>query len=97
MWFRVWLERKGVLPVANIPHPFTGGDYLAVNYSNSFLPMSTVDGEDRCFNVTILDDQAFEKTETFYLLLEAEEGVTIGDYSPALVEIMDDDGKKYSY
>ena len=54
--------------------------------------VNSPDGDIVCFDIDIMDDNRFEKTESFYLMLASEAGVSI--LTPQIpVIITDDDGK----
>lgn len=76
--------------------PTDGSDYSQVDTTLTFTP-----SEDRkCFNITILNDQLREGTESFsveILSVTSGMGVVIGNVGRANISIMDNDGEGCGY
>lgn len=68
------------------------GDYEPVSVVEQFTT-SSAEGEQVCFNVTILNDDIFEKTQEFSLNLESETNVMV-PHPQVLVTIFDNEGKQ---
>ena len=69
-----------------------GSDYQAVTRTLTFQP-----NEDQmCFDVTILDDELDEGTESFSaeIISIPSSGVVIGDPESSIISITDDDGEQ---
>ena len=69
-----------------------GDDYISVNTTVTF-GVGSVDGSPSCFDVTIDNNMAFEKSESFSLHIEAIEDNVEAHTKYFTIEIMDDDGE----
>ena len=70
-----------------------GEDYIPLKSSTLSFAIGSNDGSTACRNITIIDDDSFEKNETFYLTVTvAEENIRILEPSNILVTILDDEG-----
>jgi len=73
-----------------------GTDYLNVPYTIMF-PAGTTQS---ALNVTIINDNVLEETETFEVIITSSprnSNVTSGDLGSAEVIIWDDDGESYKH
>lgn len=72
------------------------GDYVALSMLLTFTPASG--SQQRCTNVTILDNDVVESTEHFLVMLDASENDAEHIDFPlaaANVSVMDDDSKSF--
>ena len=69
-----------------------GDDYISVRTTVTF-GVGSVDGSPSCFDVTIDNDMAFEKSESFSLHIAAIEDNVEAHTEYFTIEIMDDDGE----
>ena len=68
-----------------------GQDFTGVDMLNLSFSPGSVNGDPICTRIAIIDDDAFEKDEHFYVHIDSEENVVIEEeYAP--VYIHDNDG-----
>ena len=67
--------------------PVVGEDYDGGPYTATFAP----DENMACINITILDDEAFERDQNFFLDIVVSTGVPLTPEGRANVTIQDDD------
>ena len=69
-----------------------GEDYDMVNDPSQYFPIGSTNGSPQiCTEVSLLDNQAFEKNEYFFVLVSSEPNVQVHNNLTAHIE--DDDSK----
>jgi hypothetical protein len=88
---RLWVERTGgTFGSASVVYSTSNGSAISGSdfaYTSSTLSWSDGDGEDKFFDVTIVDDLAAENAETFTGVLRSATGASLGTPSAAVVTI----------
>ena len=87
-----WLLHESHL--LNSPFTYTdGSDYTSIIEDAPF-PAGSTSGDMQCVNISIIDDFAYEKNESFSVHISSEEEVYVPDPYVGVV-IADDEGEWY--
>ena len=68
-------------------------DYIPVVLERLTFSIGSVNGNRDCINITIVDDETFERDETFSLTIAAaEDSISIRPHFSSSILILDDEG-----